>query len=163
MYNSPINIVSQWVDEQIKEQQKQEENAIVAEITRKIGVDVDKDELIRALNYDRHQYEKGYADGRIFGIHEVKSKLVHLQQCHAIPKEQLECYGEERVTEYKEFIKRQVCSEIGKYLYENGLVTFTESNGFDNTLEIRADVQVYDENIRRRRKNDRRDCKQFKG
>lgn len=146
MYNSPISVISQIVDEQIKEQHKQEENAIVAEITRKIGVDVDKDELIKALNYDRRQYEKGFADGRFSGIREVESKLVHLQQCNAISKEQLEYYGEERTAEYKEFIKRQVCSEMGKYLYENGLVTFTESDGFDNTLIIRADVQVYDEN-----------------
>ena len=124
MYKSPINLISQWVDEQIKEQNKQEENAIVAEITRKIGVDVDKDELIRALNYDRHQYEKGYADGRIFGKHEVESKLVHLQQCHAIPKEQLEYYGEERTIQYKKFIKGQMCNEIGRYLYENNLVSF---------------------------------------
>lgn len=146
MYKSPINIVSQWVDEQVKEMQKQEETAIVAEITRKIGVDVDKDELIRALNYDRHQYEKGYADGRMSGKHEVESKLVHLKQCHAIPKERLEYYGEERTIQYKKFIKRQICTEVGKYLYENGLVTFTELDGFDNTLIIRADVQVYDEN-----------------
>ncbi len=144
-YNSPISIISQMVDEQIKEMQKQEETAIMAEITKKIGVDVDKDELIRALNYDRNQYEKGFNDGRFSGICEVKNKLVHLKQCHAISKEQLEYYDEERTTEYKEFIKRQICSEIGRYLYENKLVTFTESDGFDNTLIIRADVQVYDE------------------
>ena len=146
MYESPISIISQMVNEQIKEQQAQEETAIVAEITKKIGVDVDKDELIRALNYDRHQYDKGFADGRAFGRHEIESKLVHLKQCHAIPKEQLEYYGEERTTEYKEFIKRQICSEIGRYLYENNLVSFTEFDGFDNTLVIRADVQVYKEN-----------------
>lgn len=145
MYESPITLISQWVDEQVKEMQKQEETAIMTEITRKIGVDVDKDELIRALNYDRQQYEKGFNDGRFSGIREVKSKLVHLKQCHAIPKEQLEYYGEERTAEYKEFIKRHVCNEIGRYLYENKLVTFTESDGFDNTLIIRGDVQVYNE------------------
>lgn len=144
-YNSPISIISQMVDDQIKEMQKQEETAVMAEITKKMSVDIDKDELIKALNYDRHQYEKGFADGRFFGIREVKSKLVHLKQCHAIQKEQLEYYGEERTAEYKEFIKRQICSEIGRYLYENKLVTFTESDGLDNTLVIRADVQIYDE------------------
>ena len=144
-YNSPISVISQMVNEQIKEMQKQEETAVMAEITKQIGVDVDKDELIRALNYDRQQYEKGYADGMYSGICQVKSKLVHLKHCHAIPKEQLEYYGEERTAEYKEFIKRQICSEIGRYLYENKLVTFTESDGFDNTLMIRADVQVYNE------------------
>ena len=28
------------------------------------GINVDKDELIKALKYDREQYEKGYTDGR---------------------------------------------------------------------------------------------------
>lgn len=145
-YNSPVTIISQIVNEQIKEQQKQEETAIVAEITKKIGVDVDKDELIKALNYDRHQYEKGYADGRMSGKHEVESKLVHLKQCKAISKEELEYYKERGATiECKEFIKRQICNELGKYLYENGLVTFTELEGFDGGIVIRADVQVYDE------------------
>lgn len=145
-YNSPINIISQMVDEHIKEVQKQEETAVVAEITRKMGVDIDKDELIRALNYDRHQYEKGYTDGRLFGIHEVMSKVKRISNSQAIPKEQLEYYGEYSAKEYKEFIKRQICSEIGRYLYDNNLVSFTESDSFDNTLVIRADIQVYDEN-----------------
>ena len=29
----------------------------------KVGVKVDKDELLKALRYDRGQYEKGFADG----------------------------------------------------------------------------------------------------
>ena len=156
-YYSPIHLISQWFDEQIKEMQTQEETAVMTEITKKIGVDVDKDELIRALNYDRHQYEKGYTDGRFFGIREVMSKLVYLKQCQAIPKEQLEYYGEERTAEYKEFIKRQICNEIGRYLYENNLVTFTESDGFENTLILRGDVQVYnekDENVKGENSNE---------
>lgn len=28
-----------------------------------LGIHVDKDELVKALNYDRHQYLKGYRDG----------------------------------------------------------------------------------------------------
>lgn len=30
----------------------------------KVGITVDKQELLRALDYDRDQYRKGYADGR---------------------------------------------------------------------------------------------------
>ena len=147
MYNSPINIISQWVDEQIKEQHKQEENAIVAEITRKIGVDVDKDELIRALNYDRQQYEKGFFDGVMSGRHEVESRLVHLNNNHYISSEYLNrLEAQDAVSDYKEFIKKKICDEIGRYLYENNLVSFTESDGFDGGTIIRADVQVYDEN-----------------
>lgn len=144
-YNSPISIISQMVDEQIKEQQKQEETVIMAEITRKIGVDIDKDELIKALNYDRQQYEKGYADGRFSGRCEVLSEMTHICSSQAVPKERFGYCDEEGTDEYKEFIKRHICNEIGRYLYKNNLVTFIESDGFDNTLIIRGDVQVYDE------------------
>jgi len=146
VYESPISVISQMVNEQIREVQNQEENAIVAEISKKIGVDVDKTELIRALSYDRHQYEKGYVDGRWFGIHEVMSKVKRISNSQAIQKERFDYYDEKSVAEYKEFIKRHICDEIGKYLYENNLVSFVEFEGFDNTLIIRADVQVYDEN-----------------
>lgn len=103
------------------------------------GICIPKDE------YDKQKYDKGFVDGRFLGICEVKSKLVHLKQCHAISKEQLEYYGEKQSAEYKNCVKRQICSEIGRYLYESRLVTFTESDGLDNTFRIRADVQVYNE------------------
>lgn len=31
---------------------------------QKYGINVDKEELLRALQYDRNQYEKGYDDGK---------------------------------------------------------------------------------------------------
>lgn len=145
-YNSPINVISQMVDEHIKEMQKQEETAIMAEITRKIGVDIDKDELIRALNYDRNQYEKGFFDGMMSGRNEVESKLVHLSSSHCIGSEYLNrLEAQDADSDYKEFIKKKLCNDIGQYLYDNNLISFTESDSFDNTLIIRADVQVYDE------------------
>lgn len=42
-------------------QTQQEENVIKA--VQKVGIDVDKEELIKALQYDRQQYQKGYEDG----------------------------------------------------------------------------------------------------
>lgn len=35
----------------------------VFSIIKRYNIDVNKDELIRALAYDREQYDKGYADG----------------------------------------------------------------------------------------------------
>lgn len=35
----------------------------MCEIQQQMHVDINKDELIRALQYDRNQYEKGYHDG----------------------------------------------------------------------------------------------------
>jgi len=57
-YKSPIEIIENMTNNLIQEK----ENYIVKEIWH-MGVNVDKDELIRALSYDREQYEKGYADG----------------------------------------------------------------------------------------------------
>lgn len=35
----------------------------VCKVVCSYGIDVDKDELAKALNYDRQQYEKGFKDG----------------------------------------------------------------------------------------------------
>lgn len=40
-----------------------EENSAMAHITQTIGYEIDKTELIRALNYDRDQFAKGYKAG----------------------------------------------------------------------------------------------------
>lgn len=66
MYESPIELtfepmetiaeeISTAIDGQIKE--------AVVKATRNVHIEVNEEELIRALNYDRGQYEKGYSDG----------------------------------------------------------------------------------------------------
>ena len=49
------------------------ENHIMATIRQ--YVDVDKDELIRALQYDRNQYEKGFEDGYVKGRADFAEKI----------------------------------------------------------------------------------------
>ena len=69
MYESPIEMfsVTNYVDTISKQIDEQIEEATLSAVT-KIGVNVNKEELIKALNYDRRQYEKGYADGKRNGI-----------------------------------------------------------------------------------------------
>ena len=59
-YQSPIEIKcvneAKMISEHI-------ENKIYNEIVHQFGVFVDKDELVKALNYDRGQYQKGWIDG----------------------------------------------------------------------------------------------------
>ena len=55
MYESPINII-------ISELCTKLESDCVKSVQR-YGFDVDKEELAKALNYDRKQYEKGYMYG----------------------------------------------------------------------------------------------------
>lgn len=60
MYESPIRLIVQELETSIREQQEKQ----IFEAVQKCGVDVDREELIKALAYDRDQYGKGYADGR---------------------------------------------------------------------------------------------------
>ena len=71
MYKSPITIIESTIDSFTKSIIKQKDDAIFAEIQHSFGVDLDRDELIRALQYDRNQYEKGYADGKADAMAEV--------------------------------------------------------------------------------------------
>ena len=56
MYRSPIDII-------YGQMQTQMEGDILRAV-QSYGINVDKEELIRALQYDRHQYDRGYGDGR---------------------------------------------------------------------------------------------------
>ena len=61
MYESPIiqNIAD--ISSQIREAQ---DGRLIYEVQQAIGYDINKEELIKALRYDRDQYQKGYEDGR---------------------------------------------------------------------------------------------------
>lgn len=65
MYKSPIEvatILNTQVEQAVQSIHKEVENEIYTAIFN-VGVNVDKAELIKALQYDRGQYQKGYADG----------------------------------------------------------------------------------------------------
>lgn len=93
MYKSPIDIIYGQIETQLE--------GDVLRAVQKVGVDVDKHELLRALQYDRDQYEKGYADGKRDAINE----LVRCKDCkrsveengtlvcdHALPTKRLTEY-----------------------------------------------------------------------
>ena len=60
MYKSPIEMFMSDIQHQI-EKQKDDEiyKAVVS-----VGINVDKEELLRALRYDRQQYEQGFLAGK---------------------------------------------------------------------------------------------------
>ena len=60
-YESPITLMTKKIVEDITEKQ----NGYIVEECIKMGVIVDKEELLKALRYDRGQYEKGYLAGFI--------------------------------------------------------------------------------------------------
>lgn len=80
MYKSPIkftvappmeitsmDIEPMGIDELAADIAKEFDSRVEKDIlmaARGCHIDVDRDELIKALNYDRDQYDKGYADGK---------------------------------------------------------------------------------------------------
>ena len=69
-YESPIEIVKTMHD---RIEHDIENN--VFKLINSYGININKDELIKALKYDRHQYEKGYTEGYNQGIKDAISKL----------------------------------------------------------------------------------------
>ena len=63
-YESPIQkIVGKAIEEMQTRMIQQEEDRLIMECRETVGFYINKDELIRALNYDRDQYAKGYKAG----------------------------------------------------------------------------------------------------
>lgn len=70
-YESPITRIQSTL---IEEMVKKEEDHLMCEVRQTIGYQIDKAELIKALNYDRDQYERGYQDGRSAGYRQAESE-----------------------------------------------------------------------------------------
>lgn len=64
-YKSPIDLIAEQIETET-------ENEIVRAVQR-VGVNIDKKELIRALAYDRNQYAKGY--------HDRDSEIIRCSDC----------------------------------------------------------------------------------
>lgn len=58
-YKSPIDVV---IDDMQLQLRHAFDDAIVRAV-QNVNITVDKDELIKALKYDRQEYDRGYADG----------------------------------------------------------------------------------------------------
>ena len=69
MYKSPIDLI---YDHVVTEQENEVFKAVI-----RCGIDVDKDELIKALAYDRRQYDLGYADGKM----DANAELIRCRDC----------------------------------------------------------------------------------
>lgn len=55
MYKSPIEIITGQMTTQMEGE--------LCKVVQSYGFNVNKEELTKALQYDRHQYQKGYDDG----------------------------------------------------------------------------------------------------
>lgn len=87
MYESPIKMAWSNPDLILTETQKiakditkQHEDYIMYTINQTMGYEVDKDELIKAMQYDRDQYDKGYQDGYLDGVRDGKQIIFNKLQ-----------------------------------------------------------------------------------
>ena len=79
MYESPIELIISDMQHKVRQEQDKQ----IYEAVQRVDVNVNKEELIKALNYDRQQYEKGYADGIKEFAERLKLK-VDIDLCEAI-------------------------------------------------------------------------------
>ena len=67
MYESPIKIITG----QIKTNY---EDAIYCAV-QNVGINVDREELLKALEYDRGQYEEGFREGKKHTLRQIENLL----------------------------------------------------------------------------------------
>ena len=95
MYESPIKVIQGELETQLEGE--------ILKAVHRVGVTVDRDELIRALRYDREQYQKGFDDTREDAVVVVRCQdCAHLYGtlctvCGLLPQPDDFCsYGERR-------------------------------------------------------------------
>ena len=122
MYESPITIVEQKLHKTISEQY---DDYIMTTIEKTLGCEVDKEELIKALNYDRNQYDKGFRDG--YGMEHTPSPITRGDLIRRMTDEELanEIYGwvsmymPPQLRNYLEIIKCSILDDIKQKLKED--------------------------------------------
>ena len=77
MYESPIKIFESPINDIIKQMYEEKEKHI-CQCIYNVGVNVDKEELIKALKYDREQYNKGFEDA----LQQLREKCLEHQDFH---------------------------------------------------------------------------------
>jgi len=92
MYESPIEKIYGDIQSQII---KQDEEHIMCAVNQTIGYDVDKEELIKALQYDRDQYTKGYSDCKIDMLAKIKHAKEEIE-------DRIDNYPDRNTSEYED-------------------------------------------------------------
>ena len=69
-YESPISVIATQIQTMYDEE--------VMKAIQRVGIEVNKDELIKALDYDRKQYEQGYRNGYDRGYQQAKEDIANM-------------------------------------------------------------------------------------
>ena len=104
-YESPLKIIREEL-ENIGRKQAAELDKQTLEAVLRVGIQVDKEELIKALAYDRNQYTKGFNDGFEAG---KKARWTKVED--GLPKEDDTVYG---VTSTGDLVKAYIWDDCGE-------------------------------------------------
>lgn len=91
MYEPPIQLIYRSVDDIPKIIAKSVDDCIWQAVVAEHEIYVDKDELIKALQYDRDQYEKGYQDAMVSIVRCKDCKYTDIVTCPITGAETLFC------------------------------------------------------------------------
>lgn len=72
-YDSPIKTLAEQISQE-------SDDGVLKAVTR-VGIDINKEELIKALQYDRNQYKKGFDDGVKVGVRNRDNQIVRCKDC----------------------------------------------------------------------------------
>lgn len=67
MYKSPIEIITGNIQTQIDDD--------IYKAVQNVGINVDREELLKALEYDRGQYEEGLREGEKHTLRQIRNLL----------------------------------------------------------------------------------------
>ncbi len=76
MYQSPIEV---YIEQALNNITEQRDKEICSYITEKMSIQVNREELIHALRYDKYQYDKGYNEGKKEALELYKQALLNTE------------------------------------------------------------------------------------
>ena len=118
LYESPIEKIVGQIQTQMV---KNDEDNIMVQVQQAVGYKVDKEELLKALQYDRGQYEKGYADA-LSVIEDIKAEISHIATSEQIDEHTaLVRTGEQIKTLALKIIDKHISGEGGHMTREEVL------------------------------------------
>lgn len=99
-YESPVAVVMKELNTQVDEG--------IIKYIQGYGIDVDKEELLKALQYDREQFEKGYTAGYDRALYDFSEWLVNkgILGNRVIADGEITDYGSLYVKMYKQNVKQ---------------------------------------------------------
>lgn len=152
MYESPVTIISKHI------RFEQEEGIFRA--IQEYGININKGELIKAINYDRNQYQKGYDDGFADAKDQAQLELErvkeNLEEAHIDIREHMAeierltvnknacALGMKRLAEQLEQAKSEAIKEVLSALE----TTIEESDKYIREYEDSKEQRAYNKALR---------------